>query len=182
MIIYLAGSVPKGAEEERTFVNWRLRYKSLLEKYFDAEFIFPGAGDMDESDFLLIVGKDSKSIKQSDLVIINAEERLGVGAAHEMLIAKYFGKPVVTVLPKNSYHRRANVLFQGKYSVEDWMHPFIHTFSDFVIERPEEFERIKDKIFKTPAKDLNIIDEAIRHRESKADDYLNIDGEQKPFV
>ena len=183
MIIYLAGSVPKGAEEEKTFVNWRLRYKDVLENFFDAQFIFPGAGDMDESDFLLIVGKDSKSIKQSDLVIVNAEERLGVGTSHEMLIAKYFSKPVVTVLPKNSYHRRNNVLFQGKYLVKDWMHPFIHTFSDFVVEEVKEIEKIKHKIFQTPTKDLTIIDKAIRHRESKEANYSDaLNHEQKPFV
>ena len=158
MNIYLAGSVPKGAQEEKDFVNWRLRYKSVLEKFFDAEFVFPGAGDMDESDFLLIVGKDSRSIKHSDFVIVNAEERLGVGTAHEMIIAKYFNKPVVTVLPKNSYHRRPNVVFQNKYKVEDWMHPFLHTFSDFIVEQVEGIKDIKDKILTGPIKDISIID------------------------
>src|SRR3989344_3817220 len=123
MKIYLAGSVPKGGEEEKTFINWRAKYKEVLGKFFDAEFVFPNSGDMDEGDYLLIVGKDSRSIKYCDLVVINAEERLGVGTAHEMVIAKYFGKPVITVLPKNTYHRRPDVVFQGKYQVEDWMHP-----------------------------------------------------------
>ena len=62
MKIYLAGSVPKGAEEEKNYIDWRLEYKSILEKFLDAVFVFPGAGDMDESDYLLIVGKDSRSI------------------------------------------------------------------------------------------------------------------------
>lgn len=68
MRIYLAGSVPKGEAEEKEFLNWRLQYKEILEKFLDAEFIFPMSGDMDENDFLLIVGKDSKSIKDSDIV------------------------------------------------------------------------------------------------------------------
>src|SRR3989344_8937569 len=147
MKIYLAGSVPKGAEEEQEFVNWRLKYKQVLEKFLDAEFIMPDSGEMDESDFLLIVGKDSRSIKTSDLVIVNAEERLGAGTSLEMAIAKHFKKPVITVMPKNSHHRRPNVLFRGKYLVEAWMHPFVHTFSDFVVENVSEIERIKDKIF-----------------------------------
>jgi nucleoside 2-deoxyribosyltransferase len=182
MKIYLAGSVPKGAEEEKEFVNWRLRYKTVLEKIFAAEFIFPGAGDMDESDFLLIVGKDSRSIKHADLVIINAEERLGVGTAHEMIIAKYFKKPVVTVLPKNSYHRRANVTFQGKYHVEDWMHPFVHTFSDFIVETPAEIATIKNRISSEPVKDISIIDHAINHREQKAPPEPETDKDYKLFV
>ncbi len=164
MKIYLAGSVPKGAEEEKDFVNWRLKYKEILEDFFDAEFIMPDSGEMDESDFLLIVGKDSKSIKSSDLVIINAEERLGAGASMEMVIAKYFKKPVITVMPKNSHHRRPNVTFRSKFFVEDWMHPFVHVFSDFVVEDVAEIEKIKDKIFTTPIKDISIIDKAIEHR------------------
>ncbi len=197
MKIYLAGSVPKGGEEEKTFVNWRFIYKEVLEKFLDAEFIqhfhsrhksesysstenintnsavskeesaefiFPNSGDMDESDYLLIVGKDSKSIKESDLVIVNAEERLGAGTSMEMVIAKYFKKPVIVVMPKNSHHRRANVMFQNKYFVEDWMHPFIHTFADFIVEKVEEIEKLKDIILSTPVKDITIIDKAIQHR------------------
>jgi hypothetical protein len=182
MKIYLAGSVPKGAEEEKDFVNWRLKYKFVLEKLLDADFVFPGAGDMDESDYLLIVGKDSRSIKHSDIIIVNAEEKLGVGTAHEMIIAKYFNKPVVTVLPKNSYHRRPNVVFQNKYKVEDWMHPFLHTFSDFVVERVEDIEAIKDKILTNPVKGISIIDKAISHRESKSAEYKNSSDNAKLFL
>lgn len=166
MKIYLAGSVPKGEEEEKDFVNWRYRYREVLEKVFDAEFIFPMSGDMDEGDFLLIVGKDSKSIKSSDLIIINAEERLGAGTSMELVIAKYFKKPVVTVLPKDSYHRKNNVTFGGKFHVEDWVHPFVHTFSDFIVEKIEDIEKIKNDILSAKVKDITIIDSAIRHRES----------------
>jgi len=172
MKIYLAGSVPKGSEEEKTFVNWRLRYKDVLEKVFSSmqeapcSFIMPNSGDMDENDFLLIVGKDSKSIKSSDLVVVNSEGRLGAGTSMEMVIAKYFKKPVITVLPKNSYHRRTNVTFQGKFFVEDWIHPFVHTFSDFVVESVEEIENIKDDVLSGEIKDISIIDKSIEHRET----------------
>jgi len=167
MKIYLAGSIPKGTEEEKEFVNWRFKYKEILESFLDAEFIMPNAGDMDESDFLLIVGKDSKSIKSSDLVIVNAEERLGAGTSMEMVIAKHFKKPVITVMPKNSYHRRPNMTFQDKYFVEDWMHPFVHTFSDFIVEDVSEIKQIKDKLFNSSIKDISIIDNAIEHRDRK---------------
>ncbi|MEK7618150.1 MAG: hypothetical protein AAB410_03310 [Patescibacteria group bacterium] len=167
MKIYLAGNVPKGADEERDFRNWRLAYKEILEKIFDAEFLLPNAGDIDENDFLLIVGKDSSSIKSSDLVIVNAEEKLGAGTAMEMVIAKYFKKPVITVMPKNSHHRRTNVLFQGKYLVEDWMHPFIHTFSDFIVDSVDDIGNIKSELSGAAIKDISIIDKAIAHRRTK---------------
>lgn len=167
MKIYLAGSVPKGSTEEREFNNWRLKYKEILDKFLEAEYIMPDSGEMDESDFLLIVGKDSRSIKICDFVIVNAEEKLGAGTSMEMVIAKHFKKPVVTVIPKNSHHRRSNVTFRDKYFVEDWMNPFIHTFSDFIVENVAEIEEIKDKILTSPIKDISIIDQAISHREKK---------------
>ena len=166
MKIYLAGSVPKGSEEEKGFVNWRLKYIEILEKFLDSEFILPDTAQVDENDTLLVVGKDSKSIKSADLVIVNAENRLGAGTSMEMVIAKYFKKPVITVIPKDTHHRRSNINFRDKYFVEDWIHPFVHTFSDFVVESVAEIEKIKDQLLSSKPKDISIIDTAIEHREN----------------
>ena len=170
MKIYLAGSVPKGEQEEKEYVNWRTEYKKILDTFLEAEYIFPMSGDMDEGDFLLIMGKDSKSIKDCDVVIVNAEEKMGAGTAMELVIAKHFKKPVITVIPKNSHHRRPNMNFQGKYFVEDWIHPFIHTFSDYIVDNPAEIASIKNKILSSPIKDISIIDQAIEHRIKKHPD------------
>ena len=57
MKIYLAGKVPKGDGETKTFQNWRDKYEKILHKLFpDADFIEPYHRDLDESDFLLVVG------------------------------------------------------------------------------------------------------------------------------
>jgi hypothetical protein len=162
MRIYLAGSVPKGDEEAKGFDNWRDRYKKVLQKFFDADFIEPYHRELDESDFLAVVGQDCRHIKDCALVVVNAEEKLGVGTAQELVIAKYFSKPVISVLPKNTHHRRSNVVFHGK-TVEDWIHPFIFAFSDFIVENVNEVEKVKEKVFSSAAKDISVIDEAIRH-------------------
>ncbi|MFH1749699.1 MAG: hypothetical protein ABH837_02285 [bacterium] len=166
MKIYLAGSVPKGDEEAKGFDDWRNRYKQSLQKFFDADFIEPYHKELDEGDFLAVVGQDCRHIKESSLVIVNAEEKLGVGTAQELVIAKYFKKPVVSVLPKDTHHRRSNVPFHGKV-VEDWIHPFIFTFSDFIVESINEIEKIKAKIFSSKIKDISVIDEAVRYIDSK---------------
>jgi len=162
MKIYLAGSVPKGNEELKSFDNWRLRYQKVLEKHFKAEFVDPYDRTLDENDSLLVFGADCNHVKTSDLIIVNAETRVGAGTAQEMVITKYFKKPVVAVLPKNTHHRRSNVIF-GEYLVQDWLHPFINSFSDFVIENIEEIEKIKAKIFTTEIKAISIIDDGIKH-------------------
>lgn len=166
MKIYLAGSVPKGDEEAKTFDDWRSRYKRSLQKVFDADFIEPYHRDLDESDLLAVVGQDCRHIKQSSMVIVNAEEKLGVGTAQELVIAKYFKKPVISVLPRDTHHRRSRIVFHGKM-VEDWIHPFIFAFSDYIVEGVDEIEGIRDKIGDSKIKDISVIDAAIRYSESK---------------
>lgn len=160
MKIYLAGSVPKGEEEEKTFVNWRKAYQEVLGKIFEAECIDPYDRNLDESDFLFVVGKDCAEISDSSFVVVNAEEKLGAGTSQELVIAKYFKKPVVTVLPKDTPHRRTNIVFNGQL-VEDWIHPFIFTFSDFIIEDITEIKSLQDKLLEAHTiKDISIIDMA----------------------
>lgn len=100
------------------------------------------------------------------MVIVNAEEKLGVGTAQELVIAKYFKKPVISVLPKDTHHRRSKVVFHGRL-VEDWIHPFIFAFSDFIVESVDKIETIKDKICSSKIKDISVIDEAIRYINTK---------------
>lgn len=165
MKIYLAGSIAKGSEEAKDFIDWRKQYASVLSQHFtNAEFLIPGFGEVDETDHLLVLGKDSIRIKMCDLVVVCCEEKIGAGTAMELVIAKYFKKPVVTVLPKGTHHRRTNLPWNGT-TIKDWIHPFIGAFSDFVIERIEDIETIKDKIFSTPVKDITVIDDAVARRE-----------------
>lgn len=160
MKIFLSGHVPKGKEEEKEFINWRINYQKVLYKLFKAKCIDPFDRNLDESDFFGVVGADCQHIKQSDLVIINAETQLGAGTAQEIIIAKYFTKPVVTVLPKNSYHRRSNIIMNKK-KIVDWIHPFIFTFSDLIIENIEGIENINLNKLKKNIKDISMIDKAV---------------------
>ncbi|MEK7122854.1 MAG: hypothetical protein AAB855_03280, partial [Patescibacteria group bacterium] len=122
---------------------------------------------LDESDFLLVVGKDCADIAESSFIIVNAEEKLGAGTAQELVIAKYLKKPVVTVLPKDTPHRRTNIMFSGQL-IDDWIHPFIFIFSDFVIEDIGEIATLKDQLFNLKTtKDISIIDDAVRHFKEK---------------
>lgn len=163
MKIYLAGSVPKGDEEQKTFRDWRKDYQLVLKDVFiGALFIDPYDCRIDERDFFSVFGFDCKHIQQSDLVIVNAESRLGVGTSQEMVIAKYFKKPLVTVLPFDTFHRRSHIVFQGQ-NVEDWIHPFIHSFSDHIIEKVENIRKLKTTILSQPVKSISIIDQAIQY-------------------
>ncbi len=161
MKIYLAGSVPKWDLEGKVFHNWRIDYENILKSHFpDANFVDPFDRNIDESDFFLVFWLDCKHIKTSDLIIVNAENTLWAWTSQELLIAKYFKKPVITILPKNTKHRRTNINFNG-FLVKDWIHPFIFSTSDFILENISEFSSIKDKVFSEKVKDISIIDESI---------------------
>lgn len=161
MKVYLAGSVPKWDVESKTFYDWRKVYgEKVLDIFPQATFIDPFDRNIDESDFFLVFWIDCKHIKESDIVIVNAENKLWAGTSQELLIAKYFHKPVITILPKNTKHRKTDLEFKWKI-ISDWIHPFIYSTSDFIIESIEEISEIKEEIFTKEVKNITIIDKAI---------------------
>jgi hypothetical protein len=165
MKIYLAGSVPKGDKEAESFRDWRADYIKILKDVFDAEFIDPYDRLLDESDPMAVFGADCNHIKDSSLIIVNAESTMGVGTSQEMVIAKYFKKPVVTVLPKESHYRRGDIVFRGQ-KIADWVHSFVAVFSDFIIEDIRGIENIKAELSRCEPKDISIIDESIAFMDS----------------
>lgn len=164
MIICLLGSIPKGDEERMVWKDWKVEYKEKLSVIPNIKFT-DGDEWKDETRPLDLVGHDLNLIKTADVVVVNAETKLGAGTAQEMVVAKYFKKPVITVLPKDTHHRKSNVVFSGT-KIDDWIHPFILTFSDIVVKNIEECVTWTQNLFNNSTekriKDLAIIDEAIR--------------------
>jgi len=67
--------------------------------------------------------------------LIDAREKIGAGTAQEILIAKYYKKPVITVIPRESHYWRR--IFVHGCEV-DYKHPFIFSTSDAVVEDFEQ--------------------------------------------
>lgn len=166
MKIYLAGSVPKGDKEAENYTNWRKEYfKVISQQINDAKLLDANDFYRLEGDSKALLGAECLHIKQSDLVIVNAEEKLGAGTSMELVIAKYFSKSVITVLPKDSYHRRSNLIFEGR-EVKDWIHPFIDSFSDVIIENISEIKIAIEKIKNQKIKEITVIEESIEYAKS----------------
>ena len=164
MKIYLAGKIPKG-EEIGVVSDWRKEYADVLGAIPGVEFLSPEDEALDESQSFLVFGHDCHLIERADAIIVNASIKLGVGTAQEMLIAKYFRKPVVSIVPKNTHHRRVNLRMPAGL-VPDWIHPFISSTSDVVVEGVQEAAEWLGAYLFRPAdfsvKGLEIIDNAIR--------------------
>jgi hypothetical protein len=161
--ICLLGSIPKGDDVRKNWKDWKLEYKEKLSQIKDIKFI-DGDAWRDETKPLELVGHDSYMIKNADIIIVNSEKKLGAGTAQEMLIAKYFSKPVISIVPKDTHHRKSNIVFDGT-KIQDWIHPFILTFSDLIVENIQEsVEWIKEFNRNPESKEINdikIIDKAI---------------------
>lgn len=163
MIICLLGSIPKGDEERKVWRDWKVEYKEKLSVITNIQFT-NGDEWKDETRPLELVGHDLNLIKTADMVIVNAETKLGAGTAQEMVVAKYFKRPVITVLPKDTHHRKSNIVFNGT-KIDDWVHPFILTFSDTVAEDIDECVAWIQDFVNNPGdkkiKDISVVDEAI---------------------
>jgi nucleoside 2-deoxyribosyltransferase len=171
--IYLAGSIPKGDLERERWANWRVDYEAKIKAavptaiFLDPDLIRDTVGPE------LVVGHDLWQIQHSDIVVVNIPEKVGAGTSQEMVIAKYFGKPVVTVLPKDTHHRRSNIAFDGEM-IADWVHPFIYISSDFIAESIDEAIPWMQSYIMDPesaaVKTMTVFDEVVQRFESELAD------------
>ena len=160
--IYLAGKVPKGGDVE-TAKDWRRQYIDELSRAGNFSFLSPEDPSLDESRPMEVFGHDCHLVKSCDVLLVDAREKLGVGTAQEMLIAKYYGKAVVTILPRDSHHRRTDFLMHGRL-IEDWIHPFIACTSDAIYGSLEELCKavsLEGNLAVQDIKTLGVVDEAI---------------------
>lgn len=171
----LLGSIPKGDEERKTFIDWKKDYIEKITKEIpNVEFLH---GDLisDKVGPELVVGHDLWLIKHADIVIVHAVSKLGVGTAQEMVVAKGFKKPVVLVIPKNTHHRKSNVVFCGVL-IKDWIHPFLFISSDFIAEDIEAVISWIESYIHNPKtfkiKNISVFDKAISDFEKDLKDIV----------
>lgn len=139
--VYLAGKIPKG-EENHSFRDWRKEFRELMEEKRKG---FPGISGivcLDPHIFegnvipiLDFFGRDIHMIAMSNAVLVDARTKIGAGTSQEILIAKYYGKPVVSVVPKNSHYQRKTLAMGVEM---DYKNPFIFNTSDAVVESFEQ--------------------------------------------
>ncbi len=160
--IALLGSIPKGDEARKNWTDWKTEYVEKISLAIpEAQFLH---GDLisDNVGPELVVGHDLWLIKNADIVIVHAVSKIGAGTAQEMVLAKSFGKPLISIVPKDTHHRRSNVVFHN-VTIEDWIHPFIAEASDYVAENIETgIAWIQDYLtHPKEIKNLAVFDEAI---------------------
>jgi hypothetical protein len=150
--IILLGSIPKGDDVRKNWIDWKAEYIDKISKEIpEARFIH---GDLisDKEGPEVVVGHDLYLIQKSDVAIVHATSKIGAGTAQEILMAKHFKIPVVAVIPKGSHHRRSNIVFHGTL-IEDFINPFLFISTDYVAENIEDAIQWVKKYMQNPDKD-----------------------------
>lgn len=164
--IYLAGSIKKGHEKSNESF-WTDDDMSLLRKSLDkyeVSFLNPAFRTDDMSDSLSVFGRDMTQVFSSNIVFVDARDRRGLGVGAEMMWAKINQIPVVTWAPINShYHKeQATVL---DVPVADFVHPFVASLSDKIVENLVEGAQWIEFVMANPSfeiKGLQFIGSAMR--------------------
>lgn len=164
--IYLAGSIQKGHERGNelfwTEDDMRFLQKALGE--YELSFLNPAFRSDDLSDQCSVFGRDMTQVFCSDVVFVDARDRRGLGVGAEMMWAKFHKIPVITLSPKNSHYNKSKTTILG-LAVESWIHPFVESLSDAVVENLSEGAAWVRKFISGGAKvkDVADIQSAMRH-------------------
>lgn len=176
--VYVAGKVSPNSVFGTH--DWRDAFCSILQKKsgFSIVNLDPTKEgedfQIDETNSDLKFGRDAYMISISDFVIVNLTDDISVGGSQEMLIAKYFHKPLIGIAPLEGKFRKKEAIIRGK-KFPNWTHPFVAPVCDTVVETIEEAAR-EIQLFvqhKKAAKDISLIDRLVSEYK---DQYLSKDS------
>ena len=137
--IYLAGSIRKGHETADEFF-WTEKDKELLARSLDryeVSFLNPALRMDDLSDQYAVFGRDMLQVFSSNVVIVDARDRRGLGVGAEMMWAKINQIPLIAWAPKNSHYNKEQTTILG-VPIANFIHPFVDSLSDAIVETLEE--------------------------------------------
>ncbi len=156
--IYVAGKVRK--ESVFGTHHWRDNFVNKLEKLSELklESLDPIKNGVQHGTPEEVFGADCYLISKTDILVVYLTDDISVGGSQEILIAKYFKKPVIGLAPKGGKFNGATREHFGKL-ITDYKDPFVFTTCDVVCSTIVEVAKVLQNIDKIKPKDLSIIDE-----------------------
>ncbi|MEZ2142922.1 hypothetical protein AAE026_11485 [Bradyrhizobium sp. DN5] len=166
--IYLSGSVRKGATDDRPSEHYwtdddEERIRAGLRPH-EVTLLNPQKSGVDRSDPKANFGCDLYLVETSNVVLVDARTKKGIGIGAEMMFACARNIPTITIAPKHSHYRQALVRNLFGEDVRDWTHPFVLGLSDYVVESlTESIELLKRHVTLGSLPLTKNIDEAIEY-------------------
>jgi hypothetical protein len=99
-------------------------------------------------------------IQQSDVAVVYLSDDISVGGSQEILIAKYFKKPVIGLAPKGGKFNGSTKEYFGQV-ITDFKDPFVFSTCDVVCGTVEEVAAALKTLGAITPKSLDIIQVAV---------------------
>lgn len=161
--IYIAGSIQKDKNDaNRLFADDKIK-ADITNTLKDYEvIIFDPNKSKTLGSPLARFGKDLLQVSVSNFLIIDCREKRGLGVGAEMMYAKTKNIPVVSVCPPNSHYKKEMHYANGDENLK-WIHPFIFSLSDVLVEDFKQAGEWISNYIKNPKKikSIKITDEGI---------------------
>ena len=157
--IYVAGKM--SAHSGYSTHTWRDDFLEGIAKLSGLSFISydPVNATKDYTDSEIVFGSDVHMISQVDVVVVYLTDDISVGAAQEILIAKYYTKPVIALARKGGKFNLKSKLIVGEV-IKNYKHPFVYTTCDVVCENEQEVADALLNLGNIKVKTIDLIDKA----------------------
>lgn len=159
MKVYVAGKVSKDSVFGRH--DWRDEFCAELERLSGLKIanLDPTKTSISQSDPELVFGADCHLISGCDVMVVYLSDDISVGGSQEILIAKYFGKPVIGLAPYGGKFNGATKEFFGE-KIPNYRDPFVFTTCDIVCKDTQEVADALKRLGTIKSKNLDIIPES----------------------
>jgi hypothetical protein len=180
--IYLAGSIKKGHEQTESV--WTEEHMAQIRenlKGCEVLFLNPAFRTDNLSDQRSVFGRDMVQVFCSDVVFVDARDRRGLGVGAEMMWAKLNKVPVVTWAPKNSHYHKSHTTILG-VPVANFVHPFVESLSDQLVENPAEGARWIAKALSDPTTKIKGLEDVESSMHYYREGQLHMDKPMKELL
>lgn len=143
-MVYVAGKVSKDSVFGTH--HWRDEFCETVEKLSGRTIanLDPLKSDIQHGEPQDVFRADVELIKQCDVLVVYLSDDISVGGSQEILIAKYFGKPVIGLAPKGGKFNGSTKQMLGK-TIHNYKDPFVFSTCDVVVEDIEQLAEVVAK-------------------------------------
>lgn len=164
--IYVAGKMSKHSHYDS--FSWRDDFLREINKITKQKFISldPVKASKDYTNLQMVFGSDTHMISEVDVVVVYASDDISIGGSQEILIAKYFNKPVIAFAPLGGKFNGGTKESAGRI-LTNYRHPFLFSTSDVVCGTVEEVAEALKNLSAIKPKTIDLIEEAKTSFEKK---------------
>ncbi len=157
--VYVAGKMSKHSSFDSH--QWRDDFLREISGLTGIKFISfdPTRASKDYRNLEMVFGSDVHMISQIDVLVVYLSDDISVGGSQEILIAKYFKKPVIALAPLGGKFNGGTKEVAGQI-IENYKHPFVYSTCDVVCSDIKDVAEALKNLDKIKPKTIKLIEQA----------------------